>query len=66
MHPCYYGTDVPDEDNLIACKHTIPEICELIGADSLGYLGIEDLDGMLGGDGRRYCDACFTGDYPVR
>lgn len=66
MHPCYYGTDVPDEDNLIACKHTIPEICELIGADSLGYLGIEDLDGMLGGGGRRYCDACFTGDYPVR
>ena len=45
---------------------TIPEICELIGADSLGYLGIEDLDGMLGGGGRRYCDACFTGDYPVR
>ena len=66
MHPCYYGTDVPDEDNLIACKHTIPEICQLIGADSLGYLGIEDLDGMLGGGGRRYCDACFTGDYPVR
>ena len=66
MHPCYYGTDVPDEDNLIACKHTIPEICELIGADSLGYLGIEDLDGMLDGGGRRYCDACFTGDYPVR
>ena len=66
MHPCYYGTDVPDEDNLIACKHTIPEICELIGADSLGYLGTEDLESMLGGGGRRYCDACFTGDYPVR
>ena len=66
MHPCYYGTDVPDEENLIACKYTIPEICAQIGADSLGYLGIEDLDGMLGGDGHRYCDACFTGNYPVR
>ena len=66
MHPCYYGTDVPDEDYLIACQHTIPEICEIIGADSLGYLKPEDLDDMLGGDGFRYCDACFTGDYPER
>ena len=66
MHPCYYGTDVPDEDYLIACRHTIPEICEIIGADSLGYLEPEDLNDMLGGDGFRYCDACFTGDYPER
>ena len=66
MHPCYYGTDVPDEDYLIACQHTIPEICEIIGADSLGYLKPEDLDDMLGGDDFRYCDACFTGDYPER
>ncbi len=66
MHPCYYGTDVPDEDYLIACQHTIPEICEIIGADSLGYLKPEDLNDMLGGDDFRYCDACFTGDYPER
>ena len=66
MHPCYYGTDVPDEDNLIACQHTIPEICEIIGADSLGYLESADLDDMLGGDDFRYCDACFTGNYPER
>ena len=66
MHPCYYGTDVPDEDYLIACQHTIPEICEIIGADSLGYLEPQDLDEMLGGDQFRYCDACFTGDYPER
>ena len=64
MHPCYYGTDVPDEEHLIACSHTIPEICGIIGADSLGYLDTEDLDAMLGGDGFRYCDACFTGNYP--
>ena len=66
MHPCYYGTDVPDEDYLIACQHSIPEICKIIGADSLGYLEPKDLDDMLGGDGFRYCDACFTGDYPER
>ena len=66
MHPCYYGTDVPDEKYLIACSHTIPEICGIIGADSLGYLDSEDLDAMLGGDGFRYCDACFTGNYPER
>lgn len=66
MHPCYYGTDVPDEDNLIACKHTIPEICDIIGADSLGYLEPEDLNDMLGGDNFRHCDACFTGIYPER
>ena len=64
MHPCYYGTDVPDEKYLIACMHTIPEICGIIGADSLGYLDCEDLDLMLGGDDFRYCDACFTGNYP--
>lgn len=66
MHPCYYGTDVPDEDYLIACQHTIPEICSIIGADSLGYLEPDDLDDMLGGDEFRYCDACFTGNYPER
>ena len=66
MHPCYYGTDVPDEDYLIACQHTIPEIRDIIGADSLGYLEPCDLDEMLGGDDFRYCDACFTGDYPER
>ena len=66
MHPCYYGTDVPDEDYLIACQHTIPEIRDIIGADSLGYLEPGDLDEMLGGDDFRYCDACFTGDYPER
>ena len=66
LHPCYYGTDVPSTDNLIACRHSIPEICKIIGADSLGYLDVGSLSSMLGvenGD-KFYCDACFTGDYP--
>ena len=64
MHPCYYGTDVPSCDALIACQHTIPEICEIIGADSLGYLNVDSLGEMLGEEGHKFCDACVTGDYP--
>lgn len=64
MHPCFYGTDVPSSDALIACQHTIPEICEIIGADTLGYLDVNTLGEMLGEEGHKFCDACFTGDYP--
>lgn len=66
LYPCFYGTDVPSREKLIAVKHTIPEICEMIGADSLGYLDVNSLPAMLGlKDGEKsYCDACFTGDYP--
>ncbi|MBR6959510.1 MAG: amidophosphoribosyltransferase, partial [Clostridiales bacterium] len=64
LHPCYYGTDVPSEDRLIASHHSIEEIRDMIGADSLGYLNASRLDEMLGEPGHKYCDACFTGDYP--
>ena len=63
-HPCYYGTDVPDCDSLIACQHTVSEICEIIGADSLGYLEVGSLGEMICEEGHKFCDACFTGDYP--
>ncbi len=62
-HPCYYGTDVPDEQQLIATKMSSEEICQKIGADSLGYMRIEDLDGTV--DGLQLCKACFTGSYPT-
>lgn len=64
MHPCYYGTDVPSSSALIACQHTIPEISDIIGADSLGYLDVNSLGEMLNEEGHKFCDACFTGDYP--
>lgn len=64
LHPCYYGTDVPSCENLIACKYSVREICEIIGADSLGYLDVNSLDDMLAEPGHNYCDACFTGNYP--
>ena len=63
LHPCYYGTDIDSRENLIACQHSIPEIAELIGADSLGYLPLESLPELCGGQG--YCSACFSGEYPT-
>ena len=63
MHPCYYGTDIDSCENLIACNHTIDEISEIIGADSLGFLPEEALGELIGCD--KYCHACFSGKYPT-
>lgn len=63
LFPCYYGTDIDSRDNLIACRHTVPEIAEMIGADSLGFLPVESL-GELAGCGD-YCGSCFDGIYPT-
>lgn len=64
MHPCYFGTDIDSRDNLIACQHTIAEIRDIIGADSLGYLSWENVS-KLADNTVGFCTACFTGDYPV-
>ncbi|MBO4562731.1 MAG: amidophosphoribosyltransferase [Clostridia bacterium] len=64
LNPCYYGTDIDTRENLIACKHTVEEIAELIGADSLGYLPIENIHELCADCG--YCDACFSGKYPTK
>ena len=64
LHPCYYGTDIDSEENLIACHHTEKEIAEIIGADSLGYLPIEKLGKLI--DSEKYCSACFDGKYPTK
>ena len=63
LHPCYYGTDVPDNTQLIANKLSVDEICKQIGADSLGYMRIEDLSRMTGD--LPLCTACFSGKYPT-
>ncbi len=62
-HPCYFGIDIPDEEQLIAHNRSVEEICKLLGADSLGYLPIDSLDEMAGG--RPICTACFSGNYPI-
>ena len=64
LYPCYFGTDVPSSDQLIAYNHSVEQICEMIGADSLGYLDIERLSELIDGD-KAYCNACFSGNYPV-
>lgn len=63
LYPCYFGTDVPSNEQLIAHSHTPEQIREMIGADSLGYMEISKLREMVGSLG--YCDACFTGNYPM-
>lgn len=62
-YPCFFGTDIPSGDQLIANQHSVDGICKLLGADSLGYLDVNRLGEMV--HGLDYCDACFTGNYPV-
>jgi amidophosphoribosyltransferase len=64
-NPCYFGTDIDSKENLIACKYTIPEICEKIGADSLGYLSIDGVKSIADKAGCGFCTGCFTGEYPL-
>jgi amidophosphoribosyltransferase len=62
--PCFYGIDTPSFDELLAVNHTVEEISELLGADSLAYISVENLKAAIGDDGG-FCDACFTGNYPT-
>ena len=61
LYPCFYGTDIDSQENLIACKHTVEETAEIIGADTLGYLPVERLGELAGPNG--YCSSCFDGKY---
>lgn len=63
LWPCYFGTDIPEREQLIAYNRSIEDIRKIIGADSLGYLGIERLEEMVGG--LSICKGCFTGTYPM-
>ncbi|MCK4623431.1 MAG: amidophosphoribosyltransferase [Desulfuromonadales bacterium] len=67
--PCFYGIDTPSRKELISASHTIEEINRYITSDSLGYLSIEGLHTAVrqfGADGTGFCDACFSGKYPVK
>ncbi len=61
LYPCYYGVDIDSQEHLIACHHSVEEIADMIGVDSLGYLPLEDLKELTGN--REYCSACFDGSY---
>ena len=62
---CYFGTDVSKRETLIAANHTVEEIREIIGADTLGYLPLEACDKIAAGSKCKFCKGCFTGEYPI-
>jgi amidophosphoribosyltransferase len=69
-HSCFYGIDTPEREKLLASRYSIEQMAELIGADSLAFISIDGLYRALGQQDRDparpyYCDACFTGDYPI-
>lgn len=64
LYPCYFGTDVPSNRQLLAASHSVDEICRIIGADSLGYMRVEDLDSTV--SGLPLCKACFDNHYPMK
>jgi amidophosphoribosyltransferase len=68
--PCFYGIDTPDKDKLLASRYDVAGMAKYIGVDSLGFLSIDGLYRAMGLSGRdpvnpTFCDACFTGDYPI-
>ena len=69
-HSCFYGIDTPERSKLLAARHNVEEMAALIGADSLAFISIDGLYRALNHAGRnpdrpQYCDACFTGEYPI-
>ena len=65
VSPCFYGIDTPTRKELIAATHTVEEIREYLGADTLGYLSLEGLRKAVGDNEGRYCLACYTCSYPT-
>ena len=63
--PCYFGTDIPDKKDLIACRHTVEEIRRLVGADTLGFLSVDALERIAPSAACGFCRGCFTEEYPV-
>ena len=63
--PCYFGTDIPSKEELFACKYSLAEMCEIIGADSLGFLSVENLHKIAPNSKCGFCDGCFTEHYPI-
>ncbi len=67
VSPCFYGVDTPSKRDLIAANHSVEEIRQFIEADSLAYLSLEGLLACCdGGEGNRFCVACYTGNYPTQ
>jgi amidophosphoribosyltransferase len=66
MWPCFYGIDTPDREKLVASRLTVDDICEYIGADTLGYLSLDNVFKAVGISKKHFCSACFDGNYPIK
>jgi amidophosphoribosyltransferase len=69
-HSCFYGIDTPEQEKLLAHRYSVEEMAKFIGADSLAFISIDGLYRAMGevardADHPQFCDACFTGDYPI-
>jgi amidophosphoribosyltransferase len=69
-HSCYYGVDTPEREELLAARYDLSAMASFIGVDSLAFISIDGLYRAMGEEGRnkaapQFCDACFTGDYPI-
>jgi amidophosphoribosyltransferase len=69
-HSCFYGIDTPQPEKLLAHNYTVEQMCRFIGADSLAFISLDGLYRAMGEAKRdsgqpQYCDACFSGDYPI-
>ena len=69
-HPCFYGVDTPEREQLLAAQHSLREMEKLIGLDSLAFISLDGLYRALGEPRRnshdpQFCDACFSGEYPL-
>jgi amidophosphoribosyltransferase len=71
-HSCFYGVDTPEREKLMAARMTVDEMAAVIGVDSLAFISIDGLYRAMGkangrdSDDPGFCDACFTGDYPIQ
>ena len=70
-HSCFFGVDTPERSQLLAANHDVPAMAKLIGVDSLAFISIDGLYRAMGERGRdkaspQFCDACFSGEYPIR
>ena len=65
ISPCYFGVDFATRAELIGANMTIPEICQFVGADSLGYLTLDGLFKAIDASPTNYCYGCFSGRYPI-
>lgn len=66
LYSCFYGIDTPNKEELIAHKYNLEETCEYLAADSLAYLSLEKMMEVLENGKKKFCSACFDGNYPVQ